>query len=92
MRDDDFETGLVELNITGGVDFAVSDRVSFGAAVNWAGDATSFGDALQDAVTLTLVTSLASELGDTSLQPYVSLGLSEAAPDTALGVNWSKTW
>lgn len=84
-------SGRQRLDADVGVDFAVSEEFSLGIGVGFTGAGPKFGDPLRTGVTLTLSGAVVVPSGS-SFRPYITLGATEAAPDVAFGLSWSRKW
>ena len=83
-----FDSGTPQIDLTAGMVFGISDRVALGAEVEWRSDPRNFGDPLRDAISFTTRLSVAS--GRSVFEPFVSIGLTGAAPDVVLGLTWAR--
>ena len=86
------DSGSTQFDLSAGIDFAVSDRFILGADFNWISDGISFGDALSDGITLNMSANIVSKSGSSSLEPFVTIGLTDPAADAAFGVSWTRRW
>lgn len=86
------ETGSTQYEISGGVDFAISDRFGLGFDVSWVSDGQVFADPIRDGISFTASASIMSESGVSTITPYITMGATEGASDAVLGISWMRIW
>lgn len=85
-------TRQLNLDFEGQLEFSINERISLGVGVGWTSAGARFGDPLKTGVSVTGSVTLGAPSGKSALTPFVSLGASEAAPDVALGLSWTRRW
>jgi hypothetical protein len=85
-------TRETQVDLRGGVDFAVSDRFSLGFDVSWVNNGGRLGDPLRDGLSLTISGSITSESGSTTVRPYVTVGATSGANNAVVGISLARRW